>query len=110
MQDLVYSFFNNQYILYIASLIGVPLTITLIVMFLMKSNRDERGWKIFGKASVVAFIYFMIMTNVIANVVGSMPFDEYELSKYFWYNIIQCLYDTVLFVEIVAILILKNLE
>ena len=86
------------------------LALILIVMFVRKQNRDERGWKIKGKASAIAFIYFIIMANLLAKAVGAMVPDTLEVGYVFCANVIQWLYDTMIFIEIIAILILNKIE
>jgi hypothetical protein len=114
MHELIYNIFSDLTVFRIMAILGVPLSILLIIMFCKKSNRDERGWKIIGKASVITFIYFMIIVNVIAKVVGGrgMNWDIFtvDTERVFFFNIIQTLYDSVLFVEIVAISIFKKIE
>lgn len=114
MYELVYDIFSNLTVFRVTVISGVPLTIILIIMFCMKSNRDERGWKIIGKASMITFIYFMIIVNVIAKVTGARGVDwdvfTVPTARIFFFNIIQTLYDTVLFMEIVAIWVLKKIE
>ncbi|MDD3279199.1 MAG: hypothetical protein PHG16_10030 [Lachnospiraceae bacterium] len=114
MYKLVYNIFSDVAVFRIMVILGLPLTIILVIMFCMKSNRDERGWKIIGKASMITFIYFIIIVNVIAKVTGAreMNWDVFtvDTTRLFFFNIIQTLYDTVLLVEIVAISILKKIE
>lgn len=107
--EFVWKLFNNHAFLIVGAWLGLPITIALIVLFARKKNRDERGWKIIGKASVISFIYFIIMANVIAKTVGNRLFC-YELNYIFYANTIQWLYDTVILIEIGAILFLRKIE
>lgn len=110
MLEITYNIMNNVNILRVASFIGVPLSIILIILFCLKSHRDERGWKIIGKASVIAFICFMILFNVMAKVTGRMVVHDYEFGSIFVYSIIQHIYNAVLLVEIGSIFILRKLN
>lgn len=107
---MIVQLFNSITFLRIGAYLGVPVSIILLVMFIRKNNRDERGWKIFGKASVISFIYLMVIVNVIAKTIGSREFPYNEVGYVFFANTIQWLYDTVAIVEIAAIMIFRNLE
>ena len=107
LQEIIWNVFNQRMILVIGAVAGLPLTLILIVCFARKKNRDERGWKIIGKASVITFAYFMVMANVIAKIVGS---SAYEITYFFYANTIQWLYNTMAIIEIVSIQILKRIE
>lgn len=110
MLKALYDLINNPTLLGIEAWIGVALTIFLGVLFILKRNRDERGWKIFGKASVLSFVYFMIATNVVALMTMEMNRFGYAMGFLFFAHIIQFIYDTVLLVEILAIGVFKIRE
>lgn len=109
MTEIAYNILNNSLSLKIGAYLGVPITIILLVLFALKRNRDERGWKIIGKASIITFIYFIIVANLIAKVVGNMALT-FDLNYLCYANTIQWLYNTTIMVEILAILILKRIE
>ena len=104
LYEFLWNVFNSKTVLIIGAWASLPLTLILIVMF------DERGWKIKGKASAIAFIYFIIMANLLAKAVGAMVPDTLEVGYVFCANVIQWLYDTMIFIEIIAILILNKIE
>lgn len=108
-QKFIWNLFNQQKTLIAGAWAGLALTIIFIAIVARKQNRDERGWKIIGKASVISFSYFIIIVNVIAKTVGSDAFPL-ELNYLFYSNTIQWLYDTVILVEILAIEFFKRLE
>ena len=108
-QEFIWNLFNQRETLVVGAWTGLPLTIIFIVILVQRKNRDERGWKIIGKSSVISFIYFLIITNVIANIVGSRTFPS-ELNYLFYSNTIQWIYDTMILFEIVAIQIIKRIE
>ena len=84
---------------------GQPITIALIVLFFVKSSRDERGRAIIGKASVIAMITFIILINFIAKI-----WDNITITYLTSANFIQWIYDFILTVEVVAILIYRRLS
>lgn len=110
LYEFLWNIFHNKTVLIVGAWAGLPVTLILLIMFVRKKNRDERGWKIIGKASVISFIYFIIVANVLAKTVGRMVPDTLEVGYIFCGNAIQWLYDTVITVEIVAMLILRKIE
>lgn len=107
--ELIWNLFNRRTLFVVGAWAGLPLTLMLIIMFARKKNRDERGWKIMGKASIVSFIYFILVVNLIAKILGYIVV-AHEVHYLFVGNIIQWLYNTVILVEISAILILSKIE
>ena len=110
MLPALYNLIHNRYLFTIQSYIGLLVSLILIVMFLLKRNRDERGWKIFGKASVISFIYFVIIVNIIANITGTMWEQQYVIDYLFYGHIVQFIYNSFIIVEIISVLILKRFE
>lgn len=108
--EFLWNIFNNQTVLIVGGWTGLPLTLILLIMFVRKKNRDERGWKIIGKASVISFIYFIVVANLLAKTLGAMVPVTLEVGYIFCGNAIQWLYDTVILVEIIAISIFKKTE
>lgn len=109
--EFVWGLFNSRTFLVAGAWAGLPLSVLLLVLFARRGSRDERGWKIIGKASVVSFLYFIVMANVIAKTVGSADFPYYDALNYrFYANTIQWLYDTVILIEVAAILVFQKIE
>lgn len=54
---------NNRTILLVGVWYGLPITLILVVLFFIKSSRDERGRAIIGKASIIAMIVFVFLVN-----------------------------------------------
>lgn len=107
--EFIWNLFNNKMLFIVDAWAGLPLTLILLIMFARKKNRDERGWKIIGKASIISFIYFILVVNLLAKILGYVV-DTHEVHYLFVGNAIQWLYDTVIMVEIVAMLILRKIE
>lgn len=110
MLENIWNLMNNVFFLKCIVWAGIPLTIILLILFLLKSHRDERGWKIIGKASIITLIFFIVLMNVVAKVAGRLVFYDYNLDFLFFANTIQFVYDAILFVEIISILILRKIE
>lgn len=110
MYDILYNFFHNDTLFFIETWIGVLLSIILIVSFIKPSNRDERGWKIFGKASLVTFMYFVIIVNLLAYVTGAMSQSGYLFDFSMYGHILQFIYNSVILVEIIVLIIFKVRE
>lgn len=110
LYEFLWNFFNNKTVLIVGAWAGLPLTLILLIMFIRKRNRDERGWKIIGKASAISFIYFIIVVNVLAKTLGAMVPDTLEVGYIFCGNTIQWLYDTMILIEIISILIFRRIE
>lgn len=107
IQEILGNLFNQQLPLIVGAWTGLPLTLLLIVCLVKKNNRDERGWKIIGKASLITFVYFMIMANLMAKIVGS---SSLNITYLFFANTIQWLYNTMVLMELALIQILKRIE
>jgi hypothetical protein len=107
--EFIWNLFNREVLFVVGAWAGIPLTLILLIMFLRKKNRDERGWKIIGKASVVSFIYFILVVNLVAKILGYVV-DTHDVHYLFVGNAIQWLYNTVIIVKISAISILRKIE
>lgn len=105
MIQVINEILNNRMLLIVGAIYGVPLTITLIVLFFMKSSRDERGLSIIGKASIISIVVFAVLINAICKFLSHI-----EISYLTMANCLQWTYDIVLTVEIVAILIYRKIE
>lgn len=110
MFETIWNFTNNTFILKVLAWAGLPLTFLLILLFCLKSNRDERGWKILGKASIITFVFFIILVNLFARLTGKLVAYNYEIGYVYYGFTIQFIYDIVLILEISSILILRKIE
>lgn len=110
MYDFLYNFFHNDTLFFIETWVGVLLSIILIVFFIKPSNRDERGWKIFGKASLATLIYFLIIVNFLAYTTGEMSQNGYVFDFSMFGHILQFIYNSVILVEVVVLIVFKVRE
>ena len=69
MIEILNELVNNRQILLFGIWYGLPITLILIILFFIKSSRDERGRAIIGKASIISMIVF-VAAAVIMIVVG----------------------------------------
>lgn len=109
MFELFYNLISNRSFLIVGAWLGEIITVMFIFMVVRKRNRDERGWKILGKASIAAFIWLIILGNVIAKIVGNINFT-YALGFIQYANTIQWIYTSTILVEIVSIFIIRKIE
>ncbi len=109
MLETLYNFFHSKEILVVNAWLGIPITILVLVLILLKRNRDERGLKIIGKASITSFVYFIIIANVIAKMIGKFAL-HWDIDYLLVANVIQSLYNSLLLIEATLIVILKRLE
>ena len=63
MIEILNELVNNRQILVLGIWYGLTITIILIILFFIKSSRDERGRAIIGKASIIAMIVFIFLVN-----------------------------------------------
>ena len=105
MIEILNELVNNRQILLLGIWYGLTITIILIILFFIKSSRDERGRAIIGKASIIAMIVFILLVNGFAKLSSHININYLTTANY-----VQWLYDIVLTVEVVAILIYKRLE
>lgn len=110
MYDIIYKLFHNDTLFFIQTWVGLLLSIIIIAIFSKRSNRDERGWKIFGKASLATLIYFIVVVNLIANVTGTMWQSGYLFDFTIYGHIVQFIYNSVIAIEVIAIIIFKVRE
>ena len=64
MIEIINEIFSNRMLFIVGVIYGVPITIALILLFFVKSSRDERGRAIIGKASIIAMIVFILLVDV----------------------------------------------
>jgi len=105
MIEVINEIVRNKTLFVVGVWYGIPVTIALIVLFFIKSSRDERGRAIIGKASVIAMIVFILLVNGFAKIASHITIDYLATAL-----CVQWLYDIVLTVEVVAILIYRKLE
>ena len=105
MIEILNELVNNRQILLIGIWYGLPITIILIILFFIKSSRDERGRAIIGRASVIAIIVFIVIVNFFAKISDSIPIN-YDTVAF----CVQWIYDIVVTVEVVAILIYRKIQ
>lgn len=105
MIELINGILNNKMLLIVGATYGMPITVALIVLFFMKSSRDERGRSIIGKASIISTIVFVVLINVICKFLSHI-----EISYMTMGNCLQWTYNIMLTVEVVAILIYRKIE
>ena len=105
MTEILNDLVTNRTILMTGIYYGLPVTLILIVLFFIKSSRDERGRAIIGKASIIAIIVFIFLVNYFAKISDSIPIN-YDTVAF----CIQWIYDIVLTVEVVAILIYRKIQ
>lgn len=105
MIEVINEIVGNRMLFIVGAWYGVPITIALIVLFFVKSSRDERGRAIIGKASIIATITFIILVNVVCKILDDMDINYVTIGFCF-----QWIYNIVLTVEVIAILIYKKIE
>ena len=109
MSELFLKLISNRSFAMAGAWLGGIVTIIFIIMFARKQNRDERGWKIFGKASLVAFIWMLILVNVIAKLSGRI--DDVDALGYLQYACtLQWVYDSTIMVQILSVFIIRTRE
>lgn len=105
MIEIINEIAGNRTVFIVGVRYGIPITIALIVLFFVKSSRDERGRAIIGKASIITMIAFIILINFIAKIWSHITITYLTTA-----NFIQWIYDIMLTVEVVAILIYRRIE
>ncbi len=105
MIALINEIISNRMLLIVGAWYGLPITVALVVLFLIKSSRDERGRAIIGKASIVAMIVFILLVNGFAKLSSHITINYITTAV-----CIQWIYDIVLTVEVVAIFIYNKIE
>lgn len=105
MIEIINEILNSRMFLIVGATYGVPITVALIALFLVKTSRDERGRAIIGKASIISTIVFVVLINVICKLLSHI-----EISYMTMGNCFQWTYNIVVTVEVVAIWIYKKIE
>ena len=105
MIEILNELVNNRQILLIGIWYGLPITLILIILFFIKSSRDERGRSIIGKASIISTIVFIVLVNFVCKILDNIEINYVTMGFCF-----QWIYDIVLAVEVIAILIYKRIE
>lgn len=105
MIEMLNELVNNRTVLMAGIWYAQPITLLLLVLFFIKSSRDERGRAIIGRASVIAIIVFIVIVNFFAKISDSIPIN-YDTVAF----CVQWIYDIVVTVEVVAILIYRKIQ
>ena len=105
MIEMLNELVNNRTVLMAGIWYAQPITFLLLVLFFIKSSRDERGRAIIGKASIISMIVFIFLVNFFAKISDCIPIN-YDTVAF----CVQWIYDIVLTVEVVAILIYKKIQ
>ena len=105
MIALINEIISNKMVLIVGAWYGLPITVALIVLFLIKTSRDERGRAIIGKASIVAMVVFILLVNGFAKLSSHITVNYITTAV-----CVQWIYDIVLTVEVAAILIYKKIQ
>ena len=105
MIEIINETVSNKMVGSVGAWYGLPITIALIVLFIVKSSRDERGRAIIGKASIIATVVFVLLVNGFAKLSSHITINYFTTAV-----CIQWIYNIVLTVEVVAILIYKKIE
>ena len=105
MIEMLNELVNNRTILMAGILYAQPITFLLLILFFIKSSRDERGRAIIGKASIISIIVFIFLVNFFAKISDSIPINYHTVAF-----CVQWIYDIVLTVEVAAILIYKKIQ
>ena len=58
MIEILNEIANSTTLFIVGAWFGLVITIVLIILFFVKSSRDERGRSIIGKASIISTIVF----------------------------------------------------
>lgn len=104
MIELLASIISNKLVFKVGTWYCIPITIAVIVLFFVKTSRDERGRAIIGKASVISTIAFIVFINIYAKLSNELIVDYLTMACS-----IQWIYNIVLTIEVAAILIYKRI-
>lgn len=105
MIELLKSILSSTTVFKIGMWYTLVITIAVIILFFLKTSRDERGRAIIGKASIFSTITYIVLMNVYAKLSKLLIVDWLTMS-----NGTQWMYNIVLTVQVVAILIYKKIE
>lgn len=105
MIEILKSILGNEMVLTIGTWYCIPITIAVIILFFVKSSRDERGRAIVGKASVISTIAFIVFINIYAKLSVVLIVDYITMAC-----AIQWIYNIILTIQVVAIVIYKKIE
>lgn len=105
MIEILKSILSNEMVLTIGTWYCIPITIVVIILFFVKSSRDERGRAIVGKASVISTIAFIVFINIYAKLSVVLIVDYITMAC-----AIQWIYNIILTIQVVAIVIYKKIE
>lgn len=110
MYEMFHNLISNSLLLEIGTYIGVVVSILFVIMLVRKRNRDERGWKIFGKASIISFVWLLIIVNVVAKITGNVNYPREQIGFMQFANTVQWIYNTTIMVELLSVFIIRKFE
>lgn len=93
-------------ILFVQSIIGEVFGIILLILFLKKSSRDERGKAIIGRACIYSMIYFAVIITIVAHF---LSFINNLINPFIVGNLIQFIFNSVILLQIILILVFKRI-
>ena len=64
MIEILNEIANSTTLFIVGAWFGLVITIVLIILFFVKSSRDERGRSIIGKASIISTIVYWIILKL----------------------------------------------
>lgn len=105
MIELLKTILSNVTLFKIGMWYTLVITIAVIILFFLKSSREERGRAILGKASIFSTITFIILMNLYARLSDYIIVDYLTMA-----NGTQWMYNIVLTIQVIAILIYKKME
>ena len=65
--EILYTLLCSRQATFINMVIGALLFLALVFLLLRRSSRDERGWKIIGKASIAALLCFAVCATLFSH-------------------------------------------
>lgn len=105
MIELLKTILSSTTVFKIGMCYTLVITVAVIILFFLKTSRDERGRAILGKASIFSTITFIVLMNVYAGLSELLIVDWLTMA-----NGTQWMYNIVLTVQVAAILIYKKIE
>ena len=105
MIELLKSILSSTTVFKIGMWYTLVITIAVIILFFLKTSRDERGRAIVGKASVISTIAFIVFINIYAKLSVVLIVDYITMAC-----AIQWIYNIILTIQVVAIVIYKKIE
>ncbi len=114
--EILYTLLCSRQATFINMVIGALLFLALVFLLFRRSSRDERGWKIIGKASIAALLCFAVCATLFSHAMQYVTIQRSPagmplvLDAYFAVNAVQLTFNATAAVEIAGILILRRKE